>query len=364
MFSLVFLTVCTLLHVYLTWRLTTVFCLWQWKTRLMLWGSALIWILFSLCWLLHSQVFFLHQVSEWIWGQWIGILFIELVAVLSIDLLTLFGFLFRRAQRQLLSAALAVGVLLCILATVQGTRAPVISRYELTVEALPPALDGLSIVAVSDLHLGPILDHHWLQQRLQQIEALSPDLVVFVGDIFEMNGDQADDLIKAFNTLRVPLGLWGVSGNHEYYGKNKLALFERAGIHRLANAWQQVAPGLIIAGVDDLTVARRNGGFAHVLPDALQNRPQGATLFLSHTPWQVEQAVALGADVMISGHTHNGQIWPFNYLVQQRYPYVEGHYTLGNSHLFVGRGTGTWGPRMRLWQPAEILQLVLRSPHP
>ena len=329
--------------------------------RRLWWVCGLIWALFTFSWLLHSKAFIFHHWSEWLWSQWLGVLFLLLMPLLLVDLLTLFGLILRRRQRGLLTTAVTLGMLLCLIATIQGTRAPVVTRYDLTVADLPATLDGLSLVAVSDLHLGPILDHDWLERRLEQIRALSPDMIVFVGDIFEMNGDEAGDLIDRFKTLRAPLGVWGVSGNHEYYGKNKLALFERAGIQRLQNTWQEVVPGLIIAGVDDLTVARRRSQFDNFVETALKGRPPGATILLSHTPWQIDQAVNNGADLIISGHTHNGQIWPFNYLVERQYPYIQGHYRIGNSHVLVGRGTGTWGPRMRLWQPAEILHVVLHS---
>ncbi|MBI2840089.1 MAG: hypothetical protein HYX75_17375 [Acidobacteria bacterium] len=95
--------------------------------------------------------------------------------------------------------------------------------------------------------------------------------------------------------------------------------------------------------------------------DALEGRPPGVTVFLPHTPrWTEEAAAAAGVDLMISGHTHNGQIWPFTFFVQSQYLHVSGHYTVGAMHLLVCRGTGTWGPRMRLWQRSEILRITLR----
>ncbi|EAT14518.1 metallophosphoesterase [Desulfuromonas acetoxidans] len=361
-FSLIFLTVCTLMQLYISWRIHTTLHLWQNNHQHWLWwSSGALWGLFALCWLLHSQVFILHHWSEWFWSQWLGMLFLLFMPLLLVDLATLFGLVLRRVQRLMLTAALLVSLVLCVIATIQGTRAPVITRYDVTVTTLPEHLDGLTLVAASDLHLGPILDTHWLEQRLQQVRGLSPDIVVLVGDIFETNGDEAGEFIDRFKTLQVPLGVWGVSGNHEYYGRNKLPLFEKAGIQRLQNNWQQIVPGLIIAGVDDLTVAHRRGQLDNFVESALNGRPHGATILLSHTPWQINQAVANNADIIISGHTHNGQIWPFNYLVERQYPYIQGHYPLGSSHLFVGRGTGTWGPRMRLWQPAEILHIVLHA---
>ena len=87
----------------------------------------------------------------------------------------------------------------------------------------------------------------------------------------------------------------------------------------------------------------------------------GATVFLSHTPWRAEEAAGAGAGLMLSGHTHGGQIWPFGYLVKNRYPLFAGRYEVNRMTVIVCRGAGAWGPRMRLWHPGEILLVTLRS---
>ena len=121
-------------------------------------------------------------------------------------------------------------------------------------------------------------------------------------------------------------------------------------------------PGLVLTGVDDLTA---RGEFRHpgpYLETALANRPKGATILLSHSPMEAEKAAQAGVGLMLSGHTHNGQIWPFEYLVRLRYDFIGGFYKIGEMPLIVCRGTGTWGPRMRLWRPSEIVRITLKSP--
>jgi hypothetical protein len=122
-----------------------------------------------------------------------------------------------------------------------------------------------------------------------------------------------------------------------------------------------LAPGLVLAGVDDLGARRQFGGGEQAIERALAGRPPGAVVLLSHSPAQVKTAASLGVGLMLCGHTHNGQIWPFNYLVRLSNPLVGGRYEVGGMTVIVGRGTGTWGPRMRLWQPGEILLITLRS---
>jgi len=114
--------------------------------------------------------------------------------------------------------------------------------------------------------------------------------------------------------------------------------------------------------VNDLTNQRRRNIDGDPLAAALANRPKGATILLSHTPWQTDRAAQAGVELMLSGHTHGGQIWPFGYLVQRVYPFLAGRYDINGMELLVSRGTGTWGPRMRLWHRSEIIKVTLRAP--
>jgi len=113
--------------------------------------------------------------------------------------------------------------------------------------------------------------------------------------------------------------------------------------------------------VDDLTSRRRSGNGGDAVLQALAGRPASATILLSHTPWQTDAAASAGVGLMLSAHTHGGQIWPFDYVIQRRYPLLEGQYQVGGMTVIVCRGTGTWGPRMRLWSPGEIMRVTLHA---
>ena len=222
-------------------------------------------------------------------------------------------------------------------------------------------MDGTVIVALSDLHLDALFQKRWLTERIDQVESLQPDLIVLLGDIFEGHGTPHKDLLATINRLSAPLGVWAVLGNHEFYGridKSEIQV-KKTGVTWLRNKWVELRPGLILAGVDDLTVHRRSEKNGDLVKKALLNRPAGATILLSHTPVDIEKAANAGADLMLCGHTHGGQIWPFGYLVKRVYPYFEGLYKVEDMTVIVSRGTGTWGPRMRLWHPGEILHITL-----
>jgi predicted MPP superfamily phosphohydrolase len=168
--------------------------------------------------------------------------------------------------------------------------------------------------------------------------------------------------------LRAPLGSWVVLGNHDVYAGTRrvVAFAEGAGVQVLRNRTAELAPGLHLAGIDDPATLRRDGATDHRLSDALAAPRTGATILLAHTPdtHTAEAAAAAGVGLMFSGHTHGGQIWPFSYLVRARYPLLVGRYQVGGMTVLVARGTGTWGPRLRLWQPGGILRVRLRAPAP
>jgi predicted MPP superfamily phosphohydrolase len=298
---------------------------------------------------------------EFLGMNWMGFLFLTFIPLLVLDLATLFGFLMPRLSPSLRGWAFLVGVALSVIALFQGLRPPIIQNYEVAVPGLPKAMDGTVLVALSDMHLGSQLGDRWLAARIAQVKAQRPDLVLLLGDIFEGHGPPEDRLILTLKQLSAPLGIWAVPGNHEFHGGGDMRLMEKAGFELLRNRWENLRPGLVLAGVDDLTARHRRGQIGDPISRALAGRPPGATILLSHTPWQAERAARAGVGLMLCGHTHGGQIWPFDYLVRSRYPLLEGRYEVEGMTVIVCRGTGTWGPRMRLWRPSEILRVTLRG---
>lgn len=361
-FLLVVLSVWTSMHLYVASRL------WNlparapvsWHVGLAVAGVVL-WVSFPLAqWLSRSygRIAIPLDIAASIW---VGVLFLLLVCLLAADVATGFGWLapWWRTARLL---ALVAAASLSVVALVQGLRAPEVREHVVQVAGLRPEHDGLRIVQLSDLHVGPVLRSRWVARRVAQVEALAPDLVVVTGDLVDQDGALAEPLVPELRRLRARLGVWGVLGNHEYYAglDRSLAVFEAAGIGLLRDSSTVLAPGLVVAGVDDLSARRQFGVDGRPVDSTLAHRPPGATIFLSHSPWEVERAAELGVDLMLSGHTHAGQIWPFIHVVRMAYPFVVGRFGVGAMTLIVSRGTGFWGPPMRLFQRAEITAITLR----
>jgi predicted MPP superfamily phosphohydrolase len=365
MFGIILTLIVTFMHVYVFWRAASVPFVKRHVPRkvliavgVVLWGGFVLGRFFG-----HGGTGVLSRTLELLGMNWMGVLFLTSVAMLATDVLTGFGFLFRRRVPSLRGLALVVGGVLSVIAVIQGTRAPVVESYDVYLPGLPDEMDGTVIVGISDLHLGSLLGERWLEARVAQVQAEHPDVVVLLGDIFEGHGAPQEQLLPILRRLSAPLGVWAVLGNHEYYHRHDRnpSLLNGAGFQVLRGAWVEVHPGLVVAGVDDLTAMRRSGRGGDSVLKALEGRPASATVLLSHTPWDMETAANAGVGLMLCGHTHGGQIWPFDYVIQRRYPLLEGRHEVDGMTLIICRGTGTWGPRMRLWCPGEILRVTLHS---
>jgi hypothetical protein len=298
-------------------------------------------------------------------ADWLGVLFWSAAGLLLVDAVTAFGFVLRRWAPLLRGAAFALAGAFAVIGVVQALRPPVVREYEVRLRGLPLDADGLVIVGISDLHLGTLIGERWLAARVRQVAALRPDVIVVLGDVLEGDTPSESGLLPLLRSLRAPLGVWAVNGNHEHYGRpgGGPGRLEQAGFRVLVNQWAEVRPGLVLAGVEDLTRhGRGRTGVADPIGQAVAGRPAGAaTILLSHAPLEAERAAQGGVGLMLAAHTHGGQIWPFGYFTAMNYPMMGGRYEVGRMSVIVCRGTGTWGPRLRLWRPSEILRVVLRS---
>lgn len=357
----------TLLHLYLFLSLNSILQGWNRYRRKDLSATVLIlWLLFVFGRLHGGGWGFISQILKVFSMHWMASLFLISVGLLAADLICGFGRLMRPLVKTIRTLGLIFGIILVILAHIQGLRAPILEHYEITISELPRELHGTRVLLMSDWHAGAMMvGGAWLEKRVAEAMAQKPDLILLGGDLFD-RGTGPDEMIPAMKGLSAPLGVWAVRGNHDALrpGRRDVTgeILSAAGIRILSNERVEVAEGLILAGIDDLGVSRTHPGEGEInISRALSSRPRKATLLLSHSPLMVERVAANGVDLMLSGHTHNGQIWPFNYLVALRYPFVSGLYRVGGMPLLVTRGSGTWGPRMRLFRRSEISLITLSA---
>jgi hypothetical protein len=305
----------------------------------------------------HFQIGGATHVLEYIGANWAGIFFLLFVTTLMVDIVTGFGLMFRPMLPALRSGALITAGVLVLISMVQAWRDPEVTEYEVCMKGLTRR----TVLAVaSDMHLGPMLGRRWARERAAQFQLLQPDIILLVGDIFEGDETTHEKWLPVLRQFHAPDGVFMVTGNHELYaGAGKIIeLLRRAGIRVLRDESVEPLAGLVISGVDDVAFRGRKA-HAAALAKVLRERPAGPTILLSHTPLLAEDAERAGVKLMLSGHTHEGQIWPFNYLVRMAFRLLSGSYNLGGMIAIVCRGTGTWGPRMRLWKRSELLRITL-----
>lgn len=364
-FLAIVLSVWAVMHGYVFWRLASV----PWVAahvprRVLFWAAVAMWASYPLARFLNAwKLEAIGRPLELVAANWIGVLFLLLSALVVADAITLGGWCLSGPAASIRGWAAGAALVLSAVALVQGLRPPVVREGEVSLAALPRDRDGLVLVALSDLHLGTLIGARWMTRLIRRMAALKPEVVVIVGDLVDGEVGRLEPLLPVLKTLRAPLGVWAVTGNHEYYAglDRSVQLLQAAGYTVLQDRWAEVCPGLVLAGVDDLTARRQFGRTDRPLEKAMAGRPPGATILLSHSPLQAGAAAAAGAGLMLSGHTHDGQVWPFGYLVRLSYRLLGGRYDVDGMPVIVCRGTGTWGPRMRLWRPSEIIRIRLRT---
>lgn len=270
--------------------------------------------------------------------------------------------------RVVAGAVLAVAVALLVRGFAEAMRVPRVKKVDVAIGGLGRGLDGLRVALITDTHYGPIDRARWSAAVVKRVNELEADVVGHVGDIADGTVERRESQASPLTEVRAALARVYVTGNHEYFGEAQgwLDYMERIGWDALHNRHVVVERGgdrLIVAGVDDAT-AQSSGlaGHGADLDTALAGADRTLpVLLLAHQPKQVAHAVRAGVDLQVSGHTHGGQIWPFNLLVRLEQPVVHGLSRHGDrTQLYTSRGTGFWGPPFRVFAPSEITLLTLR----
>jgi predicted MPP superfamily phosphohydrolase len=268
-------------------------------------------------------------------------------------------------------AATAVAFLVGMLNAFFGLK---IREIEIPIENLAPALEGIRIVQLTDVHVGSMVRERALKRIAARVREAKPDIIVFTGDAVDGGVSDLGELMRPLAELDARFGKFYVPGNHEYYwGVGPwLSWFAQAGYRVLLNRNETVRIGdsqLLMVGVADPAAAMTGpkgevlGGEAQNLTKALEGAPAGARprILLAHQPAVAREAEAHGIDLQISGHTHGGQFFPWTIVVGFVHEFPQGLKKLKKMWVYVSRGTGYWGPPVRLGAPPEVSLLILKK---
>lgn len=261
----------------------------------------------------------------------------------------------------------ALALLLGSWGTWESIRVPAVRQISLTIPRLPQALDGFSIVQLTDLHIGPVLNRAWLEKVVEKTNSLEPDLIAITGDFVDGRVSRLASELQPLADLKSKYGVFGVTGNHEYYwnvGEWREAL-NNLGVRMLENEHKSLGINgetLVVAGIPDLVAER----FGEPLPDikaAFKDAPAATRILLAHQPKNAREYAAF-TDLHLSGHTHGGLMFFLQPLIARfNNGFVSGMYNVGADNLYVSAGTGLWnGFSSRVGVPSEITRIVLKTP--
>lgn len=353
---------------------------WQWVSAMAPVGVPQ-WAYWLTYWLLALSFVWGRFTSEWLptpvagvvaalGGYWMAALIYVLPLLLLIDLFRLLNRWFRLVPARMIpdvNLVKVTGAGVCLLYVglmIFGTwnaRTPVVTEYAVSIPKTAGAHNNLHVVLVSDTHLGAILGNSRIKEMVAMVNRLEPDLILVAGDIIDddfrpfLEQDMASELVK----MKARLGTYGVLGNHDA-GSEQLAEFrahlKRGGIDLLVDEWVKVDDSFYVAGRNDSSQRRHSG--AKPLGQVLTGvDPKLPILLMDHQPGRLDESVAAGIDLQVSGHTHRGQLFPGSLITRRIYEVDWGYLKKEATQFVVSLGYGTWGPPIRIGNRPEVVSI-------
>lgn len=317
------------------------------------------------------------RIIGWIMYPWIGILVIMFAVFVTGDVfagtiyLTLSPSLQDGGRRIFIKQVLGFVMLgsvggLSLISLKNGIRPAQVKEVPIRLTRLPDAFNGFHIAQVTDLHVSATHDGPWVEHVVEKTNALNPDIVALTGDFVDGDVDRIGRFLAPLGRLRARYGVYFITGNHEYYSGvgQWVAFMKSLGIRVLMNECVPITVNgqtIDLAGTEDHDSKRFDGHREDLQKALVSHNPDTPVILLAHQPVTVLEAARMNVDLQLSGHTHGGQIRPFDYAVRLRQPYVAGlHQHPGSTtQIYVSSGTGYWGPPMRLGTMSEITSIKL-----
>jgi predicted MPP superfamily phosphohydrolase len=252
-------------------------------------------------------------------------------------------------------------------------RTATVVQVDVPIANLPEALQGFTVAQISDIHVGPTIKTHYLQRIVNRVNGLNANMVAITGDLVDGSVAELAQHVAPLAQLRSTHGSFFVTGNHEYYSGAhswidalralglKVLINEHVLIQHSIDAQDPEPALVVVAGVADYGAHHFDEAHRSDPHKAIANAPEHAVfkLLLAHQPRSAAAAADAGFDLQLSGHTHGGQFWPWNYFVPLQQPFTAGLHKLKELWVYTSRGTGYWGPPKRFGAPSEITHLRL-----
>ncbi len=318
---------------------------------------------------------FFSDVLIWVGSFWIAFMFYFFLSLVIIDLLRFINFLipffpsFITVNIEKTKRVTALIVFVFVIITVAGgyinTRTINTRTYKFRINKSAGELRSLNIVMASDLHLGTILGKSFLNNLVDKINALKPDIILLAGDIIDedinpvIKNNVGEELVR----LKSKFGVFAITGNHEYIGGVEAAVkyLTAHGITVLRDTSVKIDNSFYVVGREDRSVKQFFGRQRKSLSELITGIDKSfPIIMMDHQPFGLNEAFENGVDLQLSGHTHNGQLWPINYIIEKIYDLAWGYEVRGNTHYYVSCGVGGWGPPIRTGSRPEIVNLKIK----
>jgi uncharacterized protein len=266
--------------------------------------------------------------------------------------------------RMVLFTGSIIVVTLVVLSGHINTWYPVINRLEISLDGRDSQMDAFTMAVVSDIHLGTLTSKHRIRKMVSRINSLEPDIIVLAGDILDEDVGPVihKDLGSAIKDLNAPLGVYGVTGNHEFIGgiDEAAEYLTSHGIKLIRDSVVKINNSFYLAGREDLAISQFTGMNRKSLEDLMKMAEDDLpVIMLDHQPYNLDRSAAAGVDLQLSGHTHHGQLWPFNFITRAIYSISRGYGEIEGMKVYVSNGIGTWGPPVRTGSRPEIVLLTV-----
>lgn len=259
----------------------------------------------------------------------------------------------------------------CVLIMVTGTTIaghinamiPRIRTLEINIDKPANSLKELNIVAMSDIHLGTIVRNSTLEKLVEKVNGLNPDLILLPGDIVDedVSSVMEQNMAASLRKLQAPYGVYAITGNHEYFGgvEKSVAYIQEGNVTVLQDTLVRIEDAVYLIGRKDLQGKSFNDirkPLNEILEDVDKKLP---LILMDHQPFHLKEAEQNGIDLQLSGHTHHGQLFPFNLITNKVYEKSWGYLRKGQTQYYISCGVGTWGPPIRIGNRPEIVQIKL-----
>jgi hypothetical protein len=306
---------------------------------------------------------------------WLAAMVYFLLFAFAIDIIRLLNFIVPffpsfltvnpERTKEITSFAIIVVVLVIVLGGYINARTPIIKTLELSISKNGRTIKSLNIAVASDIHLGTIVCKSKLERIVQHINSLNPDLVLLPGDVVDEDIGPVirNNLGETLRKIRSKYGVFAITGNHEYIGGVEPACKYLAehGITMLRDTWVKIGDSLYVVGREDISIRGFTGKTRKPLSELMAEVDKSyPVILMDHQPFRLEEAEINGVDLQLSGHTHHGQLWPFNFVTKKVYELSWGYKKKGNTHYYVSCGVGTWGPPIRTGNRPEIINIKLQ----